>query len=378
MIRGRRTHYGLALACFVLGLLTKTVVATLPAALLVIFWWRRGTLSFNRDWLPLVPFFALGAVAGLTTAWIERSLIGAAGAPFEMTLLQRFLLAGRIIWFYLGKLAWPANLTFIYPRWTIDPDRWSQWTFPIAALATTAVLWAIRKRCRSPLAAWLFFCGTLFPVLGFLNVYPFIYSFVADHFQYLATLGPIALAAAGMARALAWLPVRGRAIGFALSRTGQVPQAIDQYRLAVQLNPNYANAHYNLGTLQSGLGNREEALASLEQAIRLQPDLAEAHNNLGAILREMDHLPPAIEHFQAAVRIRPGFVQAHANLVLALNSADRPKEAVAAAQAGIEAARSTSQQAAAEQLEEWLKHYQAELRRGNEAAPTSQSPPKPQ
>src|SRR5439155_19858803 len=110
----RRPQYFLALALFGLGLLTKTVTATLPAALLVIFWWRRGTLSWKRDVLPLVPFFVLGAVAGITTAWVERKLIGAEGADFELSLLQRILLAGRVVWFYLGKLLWPVNLILIY------------------------------------------------------------------------------------------------------------------------------------------------------------------------------------------------------------------------------------------------------------------------
>ena len=190
--------YWLALALFVLGLLSKTVTATLPAALLVIFWWQRGRLEWRRDMLPLVPYFMLGAVAGLTTAWVERSMIGAAGTDFELTLVQRGLLAGRVIWFYVSKLLWPANLVFIYPRWDIDPAVWWQWLFPVAALAVLAVLWLIRRHSRAPLAGWLLFVGTLFPVLGFLNVYPFLYSYVADHFQYLSSLGLIALAAAAI------------------------------------------------------------------------------------------------------------------------------------------------------------------------------------
>src|SRR5213078_639842 len=99
-------------------------------ALLVIIWWRRGAVSLKRDVVPLIPFFLLGALAGSLTAWIERKLIGAEGADFELSVLQRALLAGRVVCFYVGKLAWPANLIFIYPHWDIDPTIWWQWLFP--------------------------------------------------------------------------------------------------------------------------------------------------------------------------------------------------------------------------------------------------------
>src|SRR4051794_8569096 len=129
----RRSLYFHALALFVLGLLTKTVTASLPAALLVIFWWQRGTISLRRDVLPLLPFFFLGALAGLLTAWVERKLIGAEGADFALAPLDRIVLAGRIIWFYLSKTLWPANLIFMYPRWKVDLAQLWQWLFSIAA-----------------------------------------------------------------------------------------------------------------------------------------------------------------------------------------------------------------------------------------------------
>ena len=138
------------------------------------------------------------------TVWVER-VRGAEGADFDLTFVQRTLMAGRAIWFYLAKLLWPENLTFFYPRWTIDPEQWWQRSFPLAAIATTIALWAIRSRSRAPLAAWLYFCCTLFPVLGFLNVFYFKYSFVADHFQYLASLGIITLVSAAVAQGLARL-----------------------------------------------------------------------------------------------------------------------------------------------------------------------------
>ena len=123
--KSRRTsRYAAATALFVLAPLSKTVTATLPAALLVVLWWRRGELQWKRDIRPLVPWFVLGLSAGLFTAWVERTLIGASGAEFTLTPLQRVLLAGRAIWFYAAKLIWPTQLTFLYPRWNINPGEW--------------------------------------------------------------------------------------------------------------------------------------------------------------------------------------------------------------------------------------------------------------
>jgi hypothetical protein len=195
----RPKDYAWASVLFVLGLLTKTVVATLPAALLVVFWWKRGRVDWRRDVMPALPWFAVGAAAGLHTAWIERAQLGAEGADFALSPLQRVLLAGRVAWFYLGKLLWPADLTFIYPRWAIDSTSAMAYAWPVAALLVLGALWAVRKRSRAPLAAALFFVGSLFPVLGFVNVYPFVFSFVADHFAYLPSVGLIAALAAGAA-----------------------------------------------------------------------------------------------------------------------------------------------------------------------------------
>jgi hypothetical protein len=153
-------NYALALGLFILGLLCKTVIATLPAALLVVLWWQRGKLSWKRDVLALTPFFIAGLGAGLFTAWMERKFVGAAGAEFDFSLLQRILIAGRDIWFYLAKLCWPVNLAFIYHRWNVSQGVWWQYLFPAAALLLLALLYW--RRWRGPLAGLLFFVGTFF------------------------------------------------------------------------------------------------------------------------------------------------------------------------------------------------------------------------
>ena len=193
-----KLSYVASLALYLLAILSKSVTATLPGALLVIAWWKRGRIEWRRDVLPLVPFFALGLSSGLVTAYAENVWVGAAGADYDLTPIQRILVAGQAIWFYLGKLFLPVNLAFSYTKWTIDPADWTQWAYVVGVVALAGVLWRVRDRSRGPLAALLFFVGTLFPALGFVNVFPFRYSYVADHFQYLASLGVIALVASGI------------------------------------------------------------------------------------------------------------------------------------------------------------------------------------
>src|ERR1035437_4087320 len=194
----RKPQYFMALGLFVAALLSKTVTATLPAALLVLLWWLRGRLQWRRDLLPLLPWLGLAVPAGLLTAWVEKVFIGAQGADFALTLPQRLLLAGRALWFYAGKILWPSNLMFSYPRWKTDPGEWPHYLFPLGIVVLAVALGLLARRKRGPLAGFLIFAGTLFPVLGFLNVFPFRYSYVADHFQYLAILGIVVPATSGL------------------------------------------------------------------------------------------------------------------------------------------------------------------------------------
>src|SRR5438093_10325315 len=128
--------------------------------------------------------FVIGAALVSLTAWIEKHHVGAQGEPWALTVLERCLLAGRALWFYAGKLLWPARLAFFYPRWLIDSASWWEYLFPLAAAGVIVALWALRRRGgKGPLAAVLFFVLTLAPALGFIDVFPMRYSYVADHFQ---------------------------------------------------------------------------------------------------------------------------------------------------------------------------------------------------
>ena len=146
----RGSRYAVALILFCAALGTKSVTATLPAALLVILWWTRGRLEFRRDVLPLAPWFAAAGASGLLTAWVERHVVGAQGAGFDLTFAQRLLVAGRALWFYLCKLLAPADLMFIYPRWSLVPgDLWA-WVYVAEAVGFTAALSPIGANAGAP------------------------------------------------------------------------------------------------------------------------------------------------------------------------------------------------------------------------------------
>ncbi len=375
--RSRRA-YALTATLFALALASKTVTATWPAAMLVVAWWRRGRVDWRRDALPLAPFVVFGAAAGLLTAWVEDAFIGAHGAEFQFTLIERALIAGRAIWFYLGTLLWPANVMFVYPKWDVRQDVWWQYLYPLAALVLLGACWAWRKRSRAPLAALLLFVGTLAPALGFVNVYPFRFSFVADHFQYLASVAVIAFGAAGIAivagrhvgpgpfvsaavllvvagplAGLSWRESRQYADAETLYRTtiarnpaawmahhnlaaikahgsdADVEMAVGHAMEAIRLNPTEADPHTTLGVALQRQRRLEEAAAQHIEAIRLRPERASAHNNLGAVRQAEGRLEEAAGHYAEAVRLEPRYGDAHRNLGLALQELGRNEEAIA-------------------------------------------------
>jgi tetratricopeptide (TPR) repeat protein len=363
--RPRLDLYAASLVLFLFALWSKTVACSLPVALLLVHWWKTGRLQW-RDIFPLLPFFVIGAVLGLFTAWLELHHVGAQGAVFSLTLTQRFLVAGRALWFYVGKILWPAKLTFIYPRWESSTGAPWQWLFPLAAIAVMALFWRERARIgRGPLVAALFFVSTLFPALGFLNVYPFRYSFVADHFQYLASVGLIVPAAVALNRlpravplallvVLAFLTWRQAGIyrnsetlwrdaldkspgswmvqnsyGAVLSQQGKQEEALPYFRRAEELDPNNAETENNIGYAFLQLGRAPEALPYLERAVAIDPRRATVHHNLGAALRELGRRQEAVGEFNRAVELDPTFLPAHIDAGGTLLEMGRAEESLA-------------------------------------------------
>jgi Flp pilus assembly protein TadD len=381
---GRWRHYFLAFLLLVAALLAKTAVAPLPVVLLLVAWWKRGRLV-RRDLAPLVPFFAVALAAGSLTVWLEQHNVGALGDDWSLAPLERILVAGRALCFYAQSLLWPHPLAFTYPRWNIDASAPWQYAFPAGVLALLAAAWAASGRMgRGPLAAILIFAAALTPALGFFNVYPFRFSFVADHFQYHASLALIACGAAGATLAGARLgrrmpfvqPPAGCALLLLLGmlsfrqaliyqdeeplwrdtiaknpgawmayanlavyvdNRGRHDEAFRLYRQALELRGDDWANRSNMGHILLVLGRRDgfrpgqldEAIDHLREALSLAPDRPQVRERLGQALVIANRFDEAIEQYEAALRLKPDFADVHNDLGVALSKAGRAQEAIA-------------------------------------------------
>lgn len=336
--RDERRWYALSLLLFAAALLSKTVACSLPAALVVILWWRRGRIEV-RDLVRLLPFFVLGVLLSAMTVWVEREHVGATGAEWTLSIAERVLVAGRALWFYAAKLVWPYPMVFIYPRWQLDPGDGWQYLYPLTAAAVIVVLFVLRGRMgRGPLCGVLLFVGTLVPALGFFDVYAFRFSYVADHFCYLASIGLIAVGVGAVAH-VARLPQRAaQAVasailaGFAIlvwQRGYAYASAEALWRDTTWRNPSAWIAYNNLGAVLLEQGRVSDAAAQFEAALRIKADLDDAHNNLGTVALMQGRRAEAVQHFSEAVRINPHFAAAQINLATVLLGEGRVDEAIA-------------------------------------------------
>lgn len=339
----RAAWYAAALGLFALALCSKPSTVMLPAVLVLLAWRREGAAAW-RGALATVPFFAFSMAASAYTVWEQKFHSNARGAEWDISLLERLLMAGRIPWFYLGKLAWPHPLAFIYPRWAPDAASALWWSGGIALAAVLALLaWKAHRWGRGPLAALLAYVALLFPVMTFFNVYFFRFSYVADHFAYLASMVPIVCAAHGAAIAADRLSGKARnaALGCAVAAIAVLASLTflqariykDEETLwlaTLERNPAAWIAHSNLGYDYREAGKTDLAAFHLQRAIELDPLNWEANSNYGILLFDAGRAEEAIPFHEVAVRSRPDNAALYNNLANALGSAGRIDEALAA------------------------------------------------
>lgn len=371
----RWKFYWLALGFYALALLSKTTACTLPAALVLVLWWRREAIGWRRVF-QILPLVLMGVAMGLVSVWWEKhfgNYVPEAGV--QLGFVERLLVATRAVWFYAAKVFWPVNLTFSYPRWEIDARAPWQYLGLAGCLAIALLLWWRRHTLdRGVIAGVVFFVAALSPLLGFVPLYTFRYSFVADHYQYLACAGLIIPLAAllsdrtiieGLGRVLrgclagglllvlggltwkqshiylgpqtlwqdtitknpgCWMAHNN--LGNILAAKGQTDEAIPHFQEALHLKPDYAEAHYNLGIALGNKGQIDEAIRQYQEAIRLKPDDANTHYNLGTALANKGQMEEAIRQFQEAIRLKPGYAEAHYNLGTALGYNGQMDEAI--------------------------------------------------
>ena len=368
----RSRFYVAAIIFYGLALSAKTTACTLPAALLLILWLQGRPITKQRGW-QIAPFVLLGVAMGLVTVWWERYHQGTRGEFFVLGPIERLLVASHAVWFYLSKVFWPADLTFIYPQWSVSAsDPWN-YLWIVACVVAAGLIFLIRKRVgRSVEVAGVFFVCTLGPMLGLIMLYTFRYTYVADHYQYLACIGPIALTSAaltgGMNRltgtrrkqliiavyatviaVLGTLTWRQAAtyrdvetlwrstvaknpdcwmaynnLGVVLSRKGEFEEAIENYNKSLQRHVeskallNYAEAHYNLANALLEKGDVRRALAECLVAVRLEPNNSDAQVALGNALLASGDLNESIVHYNRALELRTDNADALYNLGNAL------------------------------------------------------------
>jgi len=326
--RRNRRFYWLALVLFAAALLSKSAVCPLPAAVLAVIWWKRGRID-RRDALSMAPFLALSALMALATTWVERTTVGASEMAWTLTWLQRGLLAPRSICFYLVKVIWPAGTCFIYPRWQIDPTVWWQYLFPLALLAGLLGLWALRQRIgRGPLAAVSILIIMVLPTLGIVKFYFMTYSFVADHFQYLGSMGPIALLAAFLSRG--WRdPTATSALRAHGPSSDARPSAAPSLRPAAISVALHAAPLLILGALTWHSAARFSHIETLwRRTIAANPDAWMALNNLGYYLLTHDRAAEAEPFFLQAIERHPDHGNARFNLASILANRGEIDEAI--------------------------------------------------
>ena len=321
----RRRYWALAFVFYALALFSKTTAVTLPAAMLIVVWIKRRPVDRKRI-VAVVPFVVWGILMGLVTVWWERYHQGTTGPEFAMSPIERILVASRALWFYAGKLAWPSNLAFSYSKWGVSQAEPLQYVWLIGLIMIAAALYVWRARIgRMPIGAVLFFVITPIPVLGFFSLYTFRYSYVADHYQYVASVGLIALAAALIAAALARF---GRAAillpGVILIVLGSFTwrqclvykDAETLWRDTLAKNPTSAIAHSNLGRILLDRGQSEAAFGHFYAAARIAPHMPEVQNNLGVALLRKGDIRRAESSFRQAARSDPRYADPRINLAV--------------------------------------------------------------
>lgn len=353
-------NYGLTLLFAAMAMASKSSTVILPLVLCLCAWWVEGRWNWRNLW-RITPVFFMSAAFAALSMWTQK-MEGASDQQTARSWPERFATAGDVIWFYLGKLLWPHPLIFIYPRWQIHANQPLAYLPLLAAIIVFVLLWLYRESWARPgLFAFAYFVVALLPVLGLANHFFLHYSFVGDHFQYLASIGPLALAGALLYRwahlvfvkhprpasvlgavllfvlgAVSWQRVwvyqneeklwldtmtqnpacwlAYNNYGKIIVEKGQLDEGMALFRKALELYPDYDLAHLNMGNAFMDKGQLDEALVEYQRAVKLNPIYDKAHFDLGVALDQKNEIVDAMAEYQKAIDLNPYNAGAHNNL----------------------------------------------------------------
>ena len=367
------SRYLLVSVFFILGLMAKPMLVTLPVVLLLLDFWPLGRMTVRGKpqlWflvLEKLPWTALSAASSAVTFFVQQSG-GAVSGSDALPLLTRVANALNSYVWYIGKMLWPARLAAFYPYVQNVPGWW----VAVAALGMAGVtILAIRTSQSRPyfLVGWAWYVVALTPVIGLIQAGG---QSMGDRYTYIPLIGLFVIVAWGAPDLLGFLPrkevaltlgaivvllsctVAARAqsahwrnsialwehaltvttgnyvahnnMGFLLG-DDRSEEAIAHLREALRLKPNYAGAHHDLGLRLTKLGRLDEAIDSYSKAIGFNANFAEAHYDLGSALTARGRLDEAIVHYREAVRLDPYAVAFHNSLGGALTAQRKFDEA---------------------------------------------------
>lgn len=378
--RGGAGTYLLLILAFAFGLMSKPMLVTLPFTLLLFDYWplarfdgaTRKTRSLIIEKIPLL---LLSAVSSAVT--FAAQLKEAVAPVNELSVAQRLVNALTAYVDYVIMMFWPTKLAILYPL-SVEIRVWKLVTAIVFLIGFSLAAYQSRRSRPYLLVGWLWYLGTLVPVIGLVQVGN---QSLADRYTYVPLIGIFIIIAWGAAeiapklkipRALvasvgclalvtcagttwkqaaywkdsATLFQRALAVtknnsvlmnnlGATLAALGRLDDAIALYNEALRLNPDYANAHNNLGVALVSLGRVDEALVHYDSALRLNPDYPEVLGNIGLALQKKGRLPEAVEYFRRALHVSPSSAEAHANLGLALASQGNNAEAASEYEAAL-------------------------------------------
>ncbi|MDP8215916.1 MAG: tetratricopeptide repeat protein [Candidatus Kaelpia imicola] len=342
-------YYLLTIIAFIAAVFSKYTAVSFAFIPLLHGFWLKGKIK-KRELKLSIPFILIGLLAGLNAVFTEIYNVGARGAEWSLSYLDKMILIGKTSLFYIYKVIYPKDFIFIYPRWQIRTLDILEWLPILTLLSLISLLSLYRKRVnRAITALFTFYLISIFPASGFFNVFPMKYSYVADHFSYLSTPWIILLFFALIYPSYRYLlktikPKKSIYLKLILTitlsitaiflsigsnrLTGNYKDEITLYKSIIAKNPGCWMANANLAILYTESDKNRLALKHYRDAIASEPNVASIYYNLGNLYYKIGDYDSAINSYMAAITSKPGYGESYANLANTYRAKGEPDKAI--------------------------------------------------